>query len=302
MDRRDGQTHVPGNRLAAVHAAHDEATARASDGQLDVGCVVLGPASCSRLAVPLLDVSLFRIPAFAGAVGVNTLSIFAFLGLLFFYSQYLQLVRGFGPLKAGVAELPATIASVVVIALIGALVTRLGAGRSIGVGLLTSAIGLAGIGLTASWDSYWGLGVSLAVVGLGIGVSMTVSVDAVVSTVPADRSGAAAAISETGYELGGALGIAILGSLQMAIYRAHLELPGELSATDTATVKDSLASTLARITDPDVLATARESFTWGLQVTALVAGALLLVAAVVAWKIIPARTVTSPGTEVRHHA
>lgn len=251
----------------------------------------------ARLTVPLLDVSLFRIPAFAGAVGANTLSIFAFLGLLFFYSQYLQLVRGFGPLKAGIAELPATIASVAAILVIGILVARLGAGRSIGAGLGVAAVGLAGIGLTTSWESYWGLGVSLAVIGLGIGVAMTLSTDAVVSAVPTERAGAASAISETGYELGGALGIAVLGSLQMAIYRAQLELPDDLGAGERATVTDSLASTLASIQDAAVIATAQESFASAMQATSYVAAAILGLAAVIAWRTIPS---TAPAEAVRH--
>jgi len=241
----------------------------------------------TRLAVPLLDVSLFRIPAFAGAVGANALAIFAFLGLLFFFSQYLQMVRDYGPLQAGLAELPATLASIAVIAVIGFLVVRLGAGRSIGVGLGLGALGLAGIGATAPWTSYWGLGISLAALGLGIGIAMTLSTDAVVSAVPKERSGAAAAIAETGYELGGALGIAILGSLQTAMYRSRLELPEDLGAGERAAVDESLASTLATVDDRAVIAEAQDAFASAMQVTSFIAAALLLVAAVIAWRVIP---------------
>ncbi|MEE1928859.1 MFS transporter [Streptomyces sp. TRM 70351] len=245
----------------------------------------------SRLAVPLLDVSLFRLPAFAGAVGANALAIFAFLGLLFFFSQYLQMVRGYGPLQAGLAELPGTIASIAVIAVIGFLVLRMGAGRSIGFGLGLGALGLAGIGATAPWESYWGLGASLAVLGLGIGIGMTLSTDSVVSAVPKERSGAAAAIAETGYELGGALGIAVLGSLQTAIYRSRLELPQNLDAAERATVNESLASTLATVDDSAVLAAARDAFASAMQMTSFIAAALLLVAAVIAWRVIPSTRV-----------
>ncbi|MFI8305035.1 MFS transporter [Streptomyces sp. NPDC085927] len=252
----------------------------------------------TRLTVPLLDVSLFRLPAFAGAVGANALAIFAFLGLLFFFSQYLQMVRDYGPLHAGLAELPATLASIVVIAVIGFLVARLGAGRSIGLGLGLGALGLAGIGATAPWASYWGLGASLVALGLGIGIAMTLSTDAVVSAVPKERSGAAAAIAETGYELGGALGIAVLGSLQTAMYRSRLELPQDLGAREHATVNESLASTLATIDDSAVITAARDAFASAMRTTSFIAAVLLLVAAVIAWRVIP----SVPVAKVHHDA
>jgi len=252
----------------------------------------------TRLTVPLLDVSLFRVPAFAGAVGANALAIFAFLGLLFFFSQYLQMVRDYGPLHAGLAELPATLASIVVIAVIGFLVTRLGAGRSIGFGLGLGALGLAGIGATAPWASYWGLGASLVALGLGIGIAMTLSTDSVVSAVPKERSGAAAAIAETGYELGGALGIAVLGSLQTAMYRSRLELPEDLGAGERATAHESLASALATTDDAAVIAAARDAFSSAMQMTSFVAAALLLVAAVIAWRVIP----SASAGKVHHDA
>ncbi|MQW74518.1 MFS transporter [Nocardioides sp. dk4132] len=252
----------------------------------------------ARLAVPLLDVSLFRVPAFSGAVAANLLSIFAFLGLLFFFSQYLQLVRGLGPLQAGLAELPATLASIVVIALIGVLLARLGAGRAISTGLAVAAVGLAGISATATWDTFWGLGLALAVMGLGVGIAMTLSTDAVVSAVPKDRAGAASAIAETAYELGAALGIALLGSLQMAMYRARLDLPADLEPAAIDTVSDSLATTVVTIEDAAVVMAAQEAFTSAMQTTAMVAAAILLLAAVVAWRMIP--SVITVGRKVGH--
>ncbi|MGC5010448.1 MFS transporter [Streptosporangium sp. DT93] len=247
-----------------------------------------------RLRFPLLDVSLFRVPAFAGAVITNTLSIFAFMGLLFFFSPYLQLVREYGPLRAGLAELPATIASMAVIVLIGVLVSRLGTGHAIGAGLAAGALGLAGLGLTVPLSSYWGLGAFLVVLGLGIGVSMTLSTDAVVTAVPRERAGAASSIAETGYELGGALGIAVLGSIQAAVYRAALDLPAGLSPADTATAEESLAATVATVADDGAVAAAREAFTTAVQTTSFIAAAILAVSAVLAWRIIPS-TPTETG-------
>ncbi|GAA0937784.1 MFS transporter [Actinocorallia libanotica] len=250
-----------------------------------------------RLRFPLLDVSLFKVPAFAGSVAANALAIFAFMGLLYFFSQYLQLVRGYGPLQAGLAELPSTIASMAVIVFVGALAARLGTGRSIGAGLAAGAVGLAGLGLAASLPSYWGLGVFLVVIGLGIGIAMTLSTDAVVTAVPKERAGAASSIAETGYELGGALGIAVLGSIQVAVYRADLDLPPALPPADTAAVEQSLATAVAAVADHDALAAARESFTTAVQATAFLAAAILAVSAVLAWRVIPSATA---GTEEEH--
>ncbi len=237
-----------------------------------------------RLATPLLDLQLFRIPAFSGAVVANSLSVFAFSGLLFFFSQYLQLVRGFPPLLAGAAELPATIASIAAIAVIGVLVRRVGPGRSIGLGLAVAAVGMAGLALAEGMPTYAGLAVALAIVGLGIGVSMTLATDAVVAAAPRERAGAASAISETGYELGVALGIAVLGSLQTVFYRVALD-PDAPSA-----VRESLASA-AQALDPGspLLAHAREAFTGGMQIASVCAALVLAVAAVVALRVIPNR-------------
>ena len=242
-----------------------------------------------RLEVPLVDIDLFRIPAFSGAVASTGLAIFAFFGVLFFLSQYLQLVRGYSPFWAGLAEMPATIASIAVIAIVGFILAKLGLGRAIAAGLLIGAIGLAGLGVTEGWTSFLGMGISLAIIGLGIGIAMTLATDAVVSVAPPARAGAAASIAETAYELGVALGIGVLGSIQTAVYRANLQIPAGTSASDANSLMDSLASAAATLggKNAELLAVAQSAFTHGVQVTAYIAAALLVVAAFVAWWLIP---------------
>ncbi|MGC7100631.1 MFS transporter [Amycolatopsis lurida] len=255
-----------------------------------VAAAVLFVMRQRRLPLPLVDIRLFRLPAFSGAVGASALSIFAFSGVLFFFSQYLQLVRGYSPLLAGLAELPMTLASIVVIMFIGALVTKLGAGRAISLAFVTAAVGLAGLSLTEGLPTYWGVGLSLTVLGLAVGVAMTLSTDAVVSVAPRDRAGAAASISETAYELGVALGIAVLGSLQTAFYRANLALPATVDAKERLVTHNSLASASSQFRASgrtDLLEHAQHAFTVGMQVTSGIAAALMLVAAVVAWRVIP---------------
>ncbi|MFS0699956.1 MFS transporter [Cellulomonas sp. 179-A 4D5 NHS] len=241
-----------------------------------------------RLEAPLLDLALFRRPAFAGAVLANFVSIFALTGLLFFFSQYLQLARGFGPLQAGLAELPATLASIGAVVLVGWSLTRLGRGRAVGAALALTAVGLALVAVAEGSEQYAWLALALVPVGLGVGIAGTLTADAVVSSVEPRRAGAASAISETAYELGVVLGIAVLGSLMTVLYRAGLDLPSTLDAADRSAAEDSLAAALGVLEPGSELAhQAQESFVSAMQVTSLVAAVITLAAAAVAWRVIP---------------
>ncbi|MEY2847820.1 MAG: hypothetical protein RI885_485 [Actinomycetota bacterium] len=244
-----------------------------------------------RLEHPLIDMALFRRPAFTGAVLANFLAIFALSGLLFFLSQYLQLVRGYGPLEAGLRQMPITLASVASAVFVGFLAARLGRGRLIGGSMLLAAAGLGVLVLAEGAPVYVWLAVALTIVGLGIGVALTLTTDAVVSAVPADRAGAASAVSETAYELGVALGIALLGSLHTLLYRASLD------AVDLGDAADAVSSSLAGATaaaaglpDPAaavVLDAARSAFVEAMQTTTVTMAVVLTLAAIVAWRVIP---------------
>ncbi|MGW5723627.1 MFS transporter [Amycolatopsis sp. NPDC003865] len=259
------------------------------DGQVAVAAAiglaagVLFVRRQKRAADPLIDVTLFRNGAFSGAVLASFVAVFALMGLLFFFSQYLQLVRGFSPLQAGFAEMPATLASIVVVAAVGVVVGRLGRGRAVAAALAVASLGLALVAVAERLPQYWWLGLTLVPVGLGVGLALTLTVDSVLSAVPRDKAGSASAISETAYELGAALGIAILGSLVTVVYRAFL-----LAGPVPAEVRDSLAAA-ANALDPasDLAHAAREAFTGAMQVTSLAAAAVTAVAAVIAWRTIP---------------
>ncbi|MCG5218994.1 MFS transporter [Streptosporangium soli] len=248
-----------------------------------------------RLHNPLIDVRLFRRPAFAGAVGANLLAIFALSGLLFFVSQYLQLVRGYGPLEAGVRQMPIIAAGIAAAGLVGVLAARVERGRLIGLAMLAGAGGLALLVPAKGETAYWWFAVAFATIGLGIGLALALTTDAVVSAVPSDRAGSASAVSETAYELGVALGIAILGSLHALLYRTELASP----ALEPHRVADAVRSSLAAAVDTagslppaqaqQTLAIARTAFVEAMQVTTGVMAAVLALAAVVAWRVIPNR-------------
>jgi DHA2 family multidrug resistance protein-like MFS transporter len=248
-----------------------------------------------RSAHPMIDVDLFRNGAFSGAVSVNFISVFAMSGTLFFFSQYLQLARSLGPLDAGLAQLPAALSSMAAITVVGVLLRRLGRGRAIALALAIGAFGLVLLGVLESADNVIWVLLALVPLGLGIGVSETLSVDAVVSSVPSEKSGAASSISETAYELGAALGIAILGSLMTVFYRGHLVLPAGSGGEDAA--RDSLARAAAEL-DPahPALAAAHDAFVAAMQTTTFIAAGVMALGALVAWRLIPNSRAT-----VDHH-
>lgn len=241
---------------------------------------------------PLIDVALFTRPAFTGAVAANSIAIFALSGLLFFFSQYIQLVRGFTPLRAGLAELPLTIAAIGSVIIIGRLVTWLGQGRTIAAGLGITAAGLIGLALTEAQPGFTWLAISLAAIGVGVSVAETVATDAVVSTAPRERAAAASAISETGYELGVALGIGVLGSVLNTLYRTMLILPESLPAQLRPAVSDSLSAAARALGERhgEVLAAARTAFTHAMQATSIIAAVIVAIAALIAFAVIPSPT------------
>ncbi|MFC5286496.1 MFS transporter [Actinokineospora guangxiensis] len=247
-----------------------------------------------RAETPLIDVGLFGNRAFTGAVLANFIAIFALTGLLFFFSQYLQLVRGFSPLVAGLAEMPTTIAAIVVIGLVGVAAARLGTGRAVAVGLAVASVGLLLIVPAEEAQNYLWLALALVPVGLGVGLAMTLTVDAVVSAVPPRRAGAASAIAETAYELGVALGIAVLGSVVTLAYRSGLDVP----ETARPLVEDSAAAALTSL-DPasDLAAAVREAFTSAMQTASVIAAVVTAVAALVAWRTIPSGRNTATAAE-----
>ncbi|GAB6903611.1 MFS transporter [Kineosporia succinea] len=242
-----------------------------------------------RLKDPLVDVTLFRRPAFAGTVLASFIAIFAFSGLLYFFSQYLQLVHGYSPFQAGLREMPMTVASIVVAVLAVPLISRLGVGRTLGISLLVTAVGFGVLAIFETAEGYTGLAFGLVIIGLGVGIVFAAATDAVLSSVPHERAGSASAISEMSYELGVAVGIAVLGSLQGVMYRNHLPSLAGLPDAAAQAVTDSLARASAVVGDGEVLVAARHAFAEAMQATSWIAAVLLVLAGVLAWKVVPTR-------------
>jgi EmrB/QacA subfamily drug resistance transporter len=200
----------------------------------------------ARLPEPLIDVRLFRDAAFSGSVGASLFAMFALVAQSLVFSQYFQLVLHWSPLRAGLAGLPGGVAAAIGGAALAApLIGLLGRARTVALGLAVSAAGFALYALTGVHSDYWTLLVAMIPCALGVGMAMTVTADTMLASVPRERAGAASAISETATELGGALGLAVLGSVLTATYRTNLRLPEGLPAGADHGAHDSIGTALS---------------------------------------------------------
>ncbi|MFE3251220.1 MFS transporter [Streptomyces sp. NPDC059209] len=237
---------------------------------------------------PLLDMRLFRNRGFSGAVLADLLTILGLSGLVFFLSQYLQLVQGRGPLEAGVAELPAAVGAVTAGLLAGRAARRFSVRLVVAGGLAAVGLATAMLVLLTEDTGYPLLGGVLLVVGVGAGFSFTVTADVILSGVPKEQAGSASAVSETAYELGAALGIALLGSIVTGVYRGF-PTPAGVPAETASAAHESLggaveaAGAVPGHQAAELVAAAQEAFVHGLRIAAGAGAAVLLATSVVAW-------------------
>ncbi len=242
------------------------------------------------LADPLLDLRLFRIPTFSAALTTNVLSFFVGFGTLLFIAQYLQLVLGLSPLQAGLWMLPSSAGFI-----LGSMLTPVLTRRTRPVVVMAGGLALAacGFGLLTQLDGATGLAVLVTgsvVFSLGLAPVDTLAADLTVGSASAERAGAASAISETGAESGGALGIAILGVVGTAAYRGHIAdaVPGGVPPQAAAAAKDTLGGAVAaagQLPDPlgqALLEAARGAFTQALHLAFAVSAAAAIGAAMMA--------------------
>ncbi|MFC0849372.1 MFS transporter [Streptomyces noboritoensis] len=237
---------------------------------------------------PLLDMRLFHHKGFSGAVLADLLTILGLSGLVFFLSQFLQLVQVRSPLEAGLIELPAAVGAVGAGLAAGYVARRASVRSAVAVGLAAVGAALAACMAITADTGVVALGIALFVGGLGAGLAFTVTADVILSSVPKEQAGAASAVSETAYELGAALGIALLGSVVTGIYRGFTA-PADLPAGVSAEAHDSLGGAVEAATRlpaeqaAPMLSAARDAFTDGFQTAAAVGSSVLFATAVAAW-------------------
>lgn len=230
-----------------------------------------------RLPSPLIDLRLFGIAKLRAALTATLVSFAVVFGIAVFTAQYLQSVVGLSPLAAGLWSLPWAIGIIASSAATERITRHLSREMTITLGLL---VGAAGLGVLTQVDG--GLTPLVAgstILSLGMGPVVTLATDLVVSSAPLERAGAAAGVSETSSELGGALGIALLGSVAAAVFRGGLPA-GTAGETVGGTVEAG-----ERLGDPGLVDAARDAFTQAVAVTAGIGSIVLLVGAAVMLRV-----------------
>lgn len=254
----------------------------------------------ARTDHPALDVSLFRNRTFSASVTAIGMAFFAMMGVFFFMTFYWQIVRGYTPLQTGLLFLPFALAQLAFSPLSSTMVQRFGirAVTSTGLGLVT--LSLAAMAVVDADTPLWFLELVFFIQGAGMANVMPPATTAVMSSVPREKAGVGSAVNNTMRQVGGALGVAVLGAVLSARYRSGVEdslssLPDGLH--DAAV--ESLGSTMAvaeraGITDA-VRGPAFAAFVDGVHVVALLGAVVAGLSVVVALRFLPGRTSPQAG-------
>jgi DHA2 family multidrug resistance protein-like MFS transporter len=231
-----------------------------------------------QLSDPMIDLNLFRSAAFSAALTIYTFITFIAFGAFIFVFQYLQLVQNLSPMQAGLLSLPSFGGFI-----LGSVFAPMVAQKFRAVNVITWGLTLAAAGFGLMTQVNVGSGITFLVIGmliysLGLAPVITLTTDLIVGAAPPERAGVASAISETSSEFGGALGIAILGSIGTFIYRSKMdaEIPAQIpeplgnQATETLGGAVTVAGQLPQEISYELLRVANEAFVTGMQLNALI--------------------------------
>jgi DHA2 family multidrug resistance protein-like MFS transporter len=236
-----------------------------------------------KLEHPLIDLELFKEAPFSASVATQLVATITFGGLYLIVSQYLQLVLGLSPLRAGMALLPATVVGIAGTFAAPAIVKRFPARYVMPAGMLFTTIGMIAITRINPSSSLALLVGAYMVMSFGINIAITLTTDMIMTIAPPERAGAASGISETSAELGAALGIAIMGSISTFYYRRSLAetlpsgLPVDVARNARATIGGAIASSaeVGGTMKSQLVDAARDAFTGSLAVVASVSTVLV---------------------------
>lgn len=278
-------TIIYGVKRVAGHGA-DWIAAAAIVAGLAIGAIFLRRQR--KLVEPFIDLSLFRRVTFTAALAVNIFGFFVAFGTFFLVAQYFQLVIGLSPLAAGLWSAPSGIAFVVGAMLTPRIVNHLRPANVMAIGFVIAALGFGLLTRTGTAHDLPLVATAYAVFSLGLAPVFTLAADLIISTAPKERAGAAAGISEMSTELGGALGIALLGSVVTFIYRGRVtgDFGGDLpqhalvAAGDTLGGALAVAATLPAQLGAALASASRNAFIEAFQTTAIVSATITLIAAV----------------------
>ena len=251
-----------------------------------------------RAEEPMLDLRFFRNPQFAAAASSITLVFFVMFGMIFSMTQYLQLVLGYSPLQAGVRMLPWAAVYMISTRRSARIVERFGQRVVVSSGLVVVGAGLALLALSGLHANYPVLALSLVVSAAGMGLVTAPSTGAIIVSLPLNKAGVGSAVNDTTRELGGALGVAVMGSLVASLYRG--DLPASAHAANASLGAGLEAA--AGLPGPARAAlahAARAAYVHAFDITMLVAvGVALLAAALISRVLRPAAVATANAESV----
>ena len=256
-----------------------------------------------RIPEPLIDLRVFAVRAFSAAAASVTVIFFTLFGSLFVLTQYLQLVHGYSPLSAGLRALPFALAMAAVSPLSPVLAARLGVRVVIPAGIALMGAGLLDLSTVGVHTSYPPLAVAVAIMGAGMGLVMAPASQVIMTTVPAHQAGAGSAVNDTIREVGGALGIAIVGSLSAALFRSRLgstltaaHVPHRVTdlASSSIAAADAAGRQAGGVRGAELVSAAHSAFVSAMAVSIRVAAAVALAAAIGAVFALPRRRAEAP--------
>lgn len=291
--------------LVAVVDAIIEAPTRGWTAPLTLAEVVAGLAALGgfawwelRTTDPLIDLRIFARRAFSASAAAVTVIFFALFGSLFVLTQYLQLVHGYSPLSAGVRALPFAVAMGAVSPVSPLLAKWMGTRLIIPAGMVLMGLGLFDLSTASVHSSYPSLAVAVAIMGAGMGLVMAPASNTIMATVPSHQAGAGSAINDTVREVGGALGIAVIGSISAGAYSARLgsvlraaHVPAQVThlATGSIAAADMAGSRVGGIAGAELANAAHAAFVHAMSLGLRVAAAVALASAVAAIFALPRR-------------
>jgi EmrB/QacA subfamily drug resistance transporter len=243
---------------------------------------------------PMLDVRFFRNPRFSAASGTITLTFFALFGSTFLLTQYFQFVLGYSPLKAGLMTAPVAVGIMTFSPQAPRLVERFGTKRVVVAGLLIVTGALTCYASDTIMSSFIAGGFVRLMFGIGMGLTTAPATESIMGSLPPGKAGVGSAVNDTTRQTGGALGVAVLGSLFAVGYHraigAALPAPVEIRGDVQDSIGRALdaARTLPQQAQEAVVNLARDAFVSSMRVVYLVAASVVVVAALVAWKFLPA--------------
>ena len=239
---------------------------------------------------PMLPMSFFKSRSFSVGSGVITIVFLVMFGFFLLQTLYVQLVLGYSALEAGLATLPLAGAIVVVAPRSASWSARYGSGPVMGVGFVIIAIGLAILTSVSTTTEYLVLAISFVILGIGLALTSAPATGNILTSIPVDKAGVGSAMNDTTRELGGALGIALGGTLVATVFASTLDL-SRLGLTETLGEAASesiggafrIAETIGGEAGSGIIRAAQEAFTTAFAVTMGIAAAISIVAGLVTW-------------------